>query len=188
MKDFGTLVEEEPKDFGTVVDDKLKDFGTVVAPDPTLGQVGTGLVTEIAIGEGSKYAGTTAGAAIGTVVLGPGVGTAVGAGLGYLGGGITGGIGGSIAAQKAEGRDDISWGRVTADTLLNILPFGSGKVTKGSKLLPRLAGATIKRGSQGAVISTGAMSIEKGIEEGRFLTPDELLQVATTGAGLGIGS
>ena len=159
----------------------------IEADDPTLGQVGTGLLAEIAIGESAKYTGTTAGAAIGTATLGPGPGTALGAGLGYLTGGITGGIAGSIAAQKREGREDISWGRVTADTLLNILPFGSGKVTKGSKLLPRLAGATIKRGSQGAVISTGAMSIEKGIEEGRFLTPDELLQVATTGAGLGIG-
>jgi hypothetical protein len=185
MKDFGTLVEEEPKDFGTVVDDKLKDFGTVVAPDPTLGEVGTGLVAEIVIGEGGKYAGATAGAAAGAAF--GGVGAVPGAALGYLAGGITGGISGSITAQKAEGRDDISWGRVTADTLLNLLPFGAGKVTKGAKLLPRLAGATVTRGTQGAAISTGAMSIEKGIEEGRFLTPEELLQVATTGAGLGIG-
>ena len=121
----------------------------IEADDPTIGQVGTGLVTEIAIGEGGKYAG----AAVGGVLGGP-----PGAALGYIGMGITSGIAGSIAAQKIEGREDISWGRVTADTLLNILPFGSGKVTKGSKLLPRLAGATIKRGSQGAVISTGAMS------------------------------
>ena len=76
MKDFGTLVEDEPKDFGTVVqddfkdfgtvvEDDFKDFGTVVGDDPSLGQIGTGLVTEVAIGEGAKYAGATAGAAIG---------------------------------------------------------------------------------------------------------------------------
>ena len=161
---------------------------TLIEPDdPTLGQVGTGLVAEIVIGEGGKYAGTKAGAVIGTATLGPGFGTAIGAGIGYLTSGITSGIGGSIIAQKAEGRDEISWGRVTADTLLNLLPFGAGKVSKGSKLLPRLAGAAVTRGTQGAAISTGAMSIEKGIEEGRFLTPEELLDTAKVGAGLGIG-
>tara|TARA_R100001086_G_scaffold191905_1_gene109232 strand:+ start:4587 stop:7979 length:3393 start_codon:yes stop_codon:yes gene_type:complete len=167
-----TLIKEgvsfDPNRPSTLIDDG----------EPTLGQVGTGLLAEITIGEGGKYAGATAGFALG----GP-----AGAAVGYLGSGITSGIAGSIAAQKAEGRDEISWGRVTADTLLNLLPFGAGKVTKGAKLLPRLAGATIKRGAQGAAISTGAMSIEKGIEEGRFLTPEELLQIAGTGAALGIG-
>ena len=33
MKDFGTLVENEPRDFGTVVDGSQKDFGTVVDSD-----------------------------------------------------------------------------------------------------------------------------------------------------------
>ena len=153
--------------------------------NPSLGQIGTGLVAEIGMGEGAKYAGATAGAALGSVV--PGLGTAVGAGLGYLGGGITGGISGSITAQRLEGRDDISWGRVTADTILNLLPFGAGKVTKGAKLLPRLAGAAVKRGGQGAVLSTGAAAIEKGIEEGEMLTLEEALMAAGVGATLGAG-
>lgn len=153
--------------------------------DPTLGQIGTGLATEIAVGEGAKFAGATAGAALGSVV--PGVGTAVGAGIGYLTGGISGGISGSIAAQRLEGRKDISWGRVTADTILNVLPFGAGKVTKGTKLLPRLVGAAVKRGATGAGLSVGAASIEKGIEEGEFLTPEEFLKTARVGAGLGLG-
>ena len=146
--------------------------------DPSLGQIGTGLLAEIVLGEGGKYAGATAGALVG----GP-----VGAGIGYLTGAIGGGITGSIAAQRQEGRDDISWGRVTADTLLNVLPFGAGKVTKGAKLLPRVAKATLTRGTQGAGISTAAMAIEKGIEEGDTLTLDELIAAAGTGAGLGIG-
>jgi len=146
--------------------------------DPSLGQIGTGLLAEIVLGEGGKYAGATAGALVG----GP-----VGAGIGYLTGAIGGGITGSIAAQRQEGRDDISWGRVTADTLLNVLPFGAGKVTKGAKLLPRVAKATLTRGTQGAGISTAAMAIEKGIEEGEMLTLDELIAAAGTGAGLGIG-
>ena len=161
------------------------DLSVLNEPDPTLGQIGTGLVTEIGIGEGGKFAGATAGAAIGSAF--GGIGAVPGAALGYLVGGLSGGISGSIAAQKLEGRDDISWGRVTADTILNLLPFGAGKVTKGAKVIPRLVGAGLKRGAQGAVIGTGAMSIEKGIEEGRTLTMEEFLQTAGTGAGLGIG-
>ena len=161
------------------------DLSVLNEPDPTLGQIGTGLVTEIGIGEGGKFAGATAGAAIGSAF--GGIGAVPGAALGYLVGGLSGGISGSIAAQKLEGRDDISWGRVTADTILNLLPFGAGKVTKGAKVIPKLVGAGLKRGAQGAVIGTGAMSIEKGIEEGRTLTMEEFLQTAGTGAGLGIG-
>jgi len=146
--------------------------------DPSLGQIGTGLLAEIVLGEGGKYAGATAGALVG----GP-----VGAGIGYLTGAIGGGITGSIAAQRQEGRKDISWGRVTADTLLNVLPFGAGKVSKGAKLLPRVAKSTLTRGAQGAGISTAAMAIEKGIEEGEMLTLDELIAASGTGAGLGIG-
>ena len=161
------------------LDDELSEPSIrYLEEDPSLGQIGTGLLAEIVLGEGGKYAGATAGALVG----GP-----VGAGIGYLTGAIGGGITGSIAAQRQEGRDDISWGRVTADTLLNVLPFGAGKVSKGAKLLPRVAKATLTRGAQGAGISTAAMAIEKGIEEGEMLTLDELIAAAGTGAGLGIG-
>ena len=161
------------------LDDELSEPSIrYLEEDPSLGQIGTGLLAEIVLGEGGKYAGATAGALVG----GP-----VGAGIGYLTGAIGGGITGSIAAQRQEGRKDISWGRVTADTLLNVLPFGAGKVSKGAKLLPRVAKATLTRGAQGAGISTAAMAIEKGIEEGEMLTLDELIAAAGTGAGLGIG-
>ena len=185
MKDFGTLAEDEPKDFGTVVEDEFKDFGALAGSDPTLGQIGTGLVAEVALGEGAKYAGATAGAAIGAGF--GGVGAVPGAAIGYVAGGISGGISGSITAQRLEGKQDISWGRVTADTILNLLPFGAGKVSKGAKLLPRLAGAAVKRGSQGAALSTGAAAIEKGIEEGEMLTLDEIMMSAGVGGTLGIG-
>jgi len=153
--------------------------------DPSLGQIGKGLLTEIVLGEGGKYAGATAGAAAGSAF--GGIGAVPGAAIGYLTGAIGGGITGSIAAQRQEGREDISWGRVTADTLLNVLPFGAGKVSKGAKFLPRVAKAALTRGTQGAGISTAAMAIEKGIEEGEMLTLDELIVAAGTGAGLGIG-
>ncbi len=153
--------------------------------DPSLGQIGTGLVAEVAMGEGAKYAGATAGAALGAGF--GGIGAVPGAALGYVAGGISGGISGSITAQRLEGKQDISWGRVTADTILNLLPFGAGKVSKGAKILPRLAGAAVKRGAQGAALSTGAAAIETGIEEGRMLTLDELMMSAGVGATLGVG-
>jgi len=172
------------KAVGTGIDTSAFDQASK-PDDPTLGQVGTGLVAEIGIAEGAKYGGATAGAAIGSVV--PGIGTAIGAGVGYATGAIGGGITGSIAAQKLEGRDDISWGRVAADTVLNLLPFGASKIKKGSKLLPRLAEGALKQGAAGAGLSVSGLQIEKGIEEGEFLTSEELLSAAGVGAGLGLG-
>ena len=141
---------------------------------PSLGDIGKGLTAEIAIGESAKLAGTTAGAAIG----GP-----VGAIIGYLAGGVGGGISGSLAAQRLEGRTDYSWGRVAADTLLNVIPFAGGKAAKTAKVFPKLG----KRALTGAGISVGAAQIEKGIEEQELLSPTELLVAGATGGALNIG-
>jgi len=148
-----------------------------IGEDPTLGQIGTGLAAEIALAEGAKFAGAAAGAALGPV----------GAGVGYLAGGLGGGVTGSIAAQRLEGKEDISWGRVAADTVLNLLPLGAGKIKKGSKVLPRLVEGAIKQGAAGSGLAVTGASIEKGIEEGEFLTPEQLLKTAGVGAGLGLG-
>ena len=145
---------------------------------PTVGEIGTGLAAEVAIGEGAKYTGALAGASI----AGP-----AGALGGYIVGGISGGITGSIAAQRIEGRDDISWGRVVADTLINLIPGGLGKAGKGAKILPRLAKGGAIRGTEGAVIATVGGQVEKGIEEGELLTLDEVATLAGTGAALGLG-
>ena len=171
---------------------------------PSIGKIGKGIGAELAIGEGAKFTGATAGAAIG----GP-----AGAVAGYFIGGISGGVSGSIAAQKIEGRDKISWGRVTADTILNLLPFGTGKGVKGAataykvgskvglkageeaveeaskRVFPKMFEPTTvaKRFGTGAAISVGAQQIEKGIEEKRFLTPTEALIAGGTGGTLNIG-
>jgi len=141
---------------------------------PSLGDIGKGLTAEIAIGESAKLAGTTAGATIG----GP-----IGAIIGYLAGGVGGGISGSLAAQRLEGRTDYSWGRVAADTLLNVIPFAGGKAAKTAKIFPKLG----KRALTGAGISAGAAQIEKGIEEQELLSPTELLVAGATGGALNIG-
>ena len=142
---------------------------------PSLGDIGKGLTAEIAIGQGAKLAGLTAGAAIG----GP-IGALIGLGVGA----VAGGISGSLAAQRLEGRTDYSWGRVTADTLLNVMDFtGGGKAAKATKLFPKLG----KRLLTGAGISAGAAQIEKGIEEQELLSPTELIMAGATGGALNIG-
>jgi hypothetical protein len=123
--------------------------------EPGLGKIGTGLAAEVAIGEGAKLAGASAGA-----LLGP-----VGAGIGYVVGGIAGGVAGSLAAQEIEGREDLSWGRVAADTFLNLIPGGLGKAKKGVGVLPRLAQEGAKRAAGGAVISAAGAQLEKAVDD-----------------------
>lgn len=185
--DLSVLDEPKPTVDLSVLDEPRTEVDlSVLEDDPSVGQIVGGLATEVALGEGLKFAGATSGAALGSVV--PGLGTLAGAGLGYLVGGISGGVSGSIAAQKLEGRgDDISWGRVLSDTLLNVIPFGAGKVTKGAKLLPRLVDNSIKQGGLGAGISVTGAQIEKGVDEGQLLTPEEFFAAAGVGAGLGVG-
>ena len=165
----------------SVLDDRPKLKKKVVGLDipddksgPSLGDIGKGLAAELAIGESAKFAATSAGAAVG----GP-----IGALVGYLAGAVGGGISGSLAAQRIEGRTDYSWGRVAADTLLNVIPFAGGKAAKTTKLFPKLG----KRALTGAGISAGAAQIEAGIEEQRLLTPTELLIAGATGGALNIG-
>jgi len=149
---------------------------------PSLGQIGAGLAAEIATAQGLKFAGAAAGAA-----AGGGVGSIPGATIGYIGGAITGGIAGSIAAQKLEGREEISRGRVLADTLLNLIPVPIGKLKKGTTFTKALVDNSAKQAAAGAGLSVSAAAIEKGIEEGEFLTPEEILASGGIGAGLGLG-
>ena len=171
-KEFGTLIDE-PKEFGTLIDEP-KEFGFLVEEkqEPSLGDIGKGLVAEVALGEGLKYGLTTAGALVGGLP-----GAAIGYGVGALIGGITG----SLAAQRIEGRDEYSWGRVTGDTLLNTLP-PFGKVAKGAKLLPKLA----IRGGAGAAVGATASATEQLIDEGE-IDMDRLLVASATGGALNIG-
>jgi hypothetical protein len=149
-----------PEGFSLVESPKLPEgFSLVEEEGPTVGEIGTGLAAEVAIGEGAKYTGALAGASI----AGP-----AGALGGYIVGGISGGITGSIAAQRIEGREDISWGRVVADSLINLIPGGLGKAGKGAKIIPRLAKGGAIRGTEGAVIATVGGQVEKGIEEGEL--------------------
>lgn len=169
---------EEKFDPDAFLQDEFDPDAFLQDEGPSLGRVGAGLVTEVGIGEGAKLAGATVGAVLG----GP-----VGAAIGYGVGALAGGVAGSLTAQEIEGQEDLSWGRVTADTALNLIPGGLGKASKGVGILPRLAKEGAKRAVGGAVISTTGAQIEKGVEEGELLTADELKGAAFVGSGLGLG-
>lgn len=141
---------------------------------PSAGRIAAGLGTEIAAAEGLKYAGAT---------LGP---------WGYAGGALVGGITGSVAAQKIENPNKpISVGRVIADTALNFIP--GQKLFKGTKATTKIGKALVSTGqvaarsALGAGFATGAQAVEKGIDEQRMLTEEELKQYLATGAALGGG-
>jgi hypothetical protein len=151
--------------------------------DPTLAEIGTGLVADVALAEGIKYAGAAGGAALGSAV--PVVGNIVGGALGYAGGAVIGGVSGSIAAQKLEGREDISWGRVVGDTLLNFIP--GSKLAKTGSVGARVLKAGAVQGAIGAVTAPAAQSVESLIETGKMPEKDELLKMAAMGGTLGFG-
>jgi hypothetical protein len=144
-----------------------------VAPSdaPSLGEIGKGLVAEIAVAEGLKYAGATAGA----------LGGPVGVAVGYVTGAIVGGVTGSLAAQRLEGRDSYSWGRILGDTMLNLIP-GFKPVKAGTKLLPKIA----QRAAVGAGVSGVAAGAEQYVDEGE-ITMDRIVPALAVGGVLNIG-
>jgi len=130
------------------------------------GTYAAALATEIAIAESIKFAGAT--------VLGP---------IGYVGGALGGGALGSIQAQRMTNPNgDISIGRVIADSFINLLP--ASKLTKGAKTVGDVAKRTA---GAGAAIGVGGVTIEKGIDEGRLPTIEELTVAGLTAGVLGGG-
>jgi len=161
--------------------------------DPSLGRIAAGLGTEIAIAEGAKLAGASGGAYLGTLG-GPFAPITVPAGsaIGYLGGAIIGGVTGSITAQKIEGANDIDYGRVAFDTLLNLIP--AGEIGKAGGKLAKVTSAIAKRPIvSGAVIGGAATPAYMAVEEARgkedYDLKDYLLGAGTSAAlGVGLGA
>lgn len=151
----------------------------------TLSKVGrgvTGLATEVAIGESAKYGLATLGAASGPLapILAP---------TGYVLGGLGGGAVGSISSQRIQDPEaEISWGRVIADSLINLIP--ASKAIKGGTLLARGGKAALREGVQGGVIGLGGETIETALDENRLPTAEELatagISSALFGSALGV--
>jgi hypothetical protein len=163
------------------------DYSIVEKPkakeeDPSLAEIGGGLAAQLVLAEGAKYAGATAGASIG-LLGGPlaGITSPTGALIGYGIGAVTGGAAGSIAAQKIEGKDNISYGRVVADTLMNFIP--GSKLAKAATVTGRVAKSAVA----GAVLAPVAQAIEKTVDTGEMPELDESAKTAAMGIALGAG-
>ena len=133
--------------------------------EASISQMGLALGTEIAIGETGRIAGAT--------VAGP---------LGYIIGGLSAGAAGSYVAQRMINPDNISYGRILADSFINLIP-GS----KSKKGMEAVTDAVVRQGGIGAGIAAGGVTVEKGFDEGRMPTIDELTSAGFTGALLGAG-
>ncbi len=133
--------------------------------EASISQMGLALGTEIAIGETGRIAGAT--------VAGP---------LGYIVGGLSAGAAGSYIAQRMINPDNISYGRILADSFINLIP-GS----KSKKGMEAVKDAVVRQGGIGAGIAAGGVTVEKGFDEGRMPTIDELTSAGFTGALLGAG-
>lgn len=169
--------------------------------DPSFTKLAASLGAEIAISEGMKSAGTAGGAAamaafgqVPPLTLLPDeiVGVPAGAAVGYVGGAVTGGATGSLVAQKIEGRDKVSWGRVAADSMLNLLP--GTELKAGPKTLKTLSkvmsrNAIMSTATTGAVVSPMALAIESYIDTGVMPTKEQATKSMMAGAlfGGGIG-
>lgn len=193
-QEFAARVKEKYPEYAEVDDLKLAQSVVEKYPeyadrvsfdakeDPSLARIGGGLVAEVAVAEGAKYVGAATGAAIGSAV--PVLGTAVGAGIGYASGAIVGGVSGSLLAQEIEGREEISYGRVVADTMLNLIPFA--KAAKGAKFSERALSGVKRQGATGAIVAPSAQIIEAVIDDDKDVpTVRELGQSTLLGAALG---
>jgi hypothetical protein len=161
--------------------------------DPSIGRIAAGLTAEIALAEGAKAGGAAAGAGIGALG-GPAAPITVPAAsaIGYGIGAIAGGVSGSIAAQKIEGANDIDYGRVTVDTLLNFIP--GSKIGKAGSRLAKVSGAIAKRPilsgiALGGVATPAYMAVEEAAGKEDYSLQDYLVGAGTSaalGGGLGV--
>lgn len=184
IKEPVQLTEEEIAQ--QVVKEEMPD---VPKDDVSVKRILAGIAAETAISEGAKVAGTALGAKLGTAggptapITVPAAATA-----GYLTGALSGGVTGSIAAQTIEGQPKISWGRVAADTLLNLVPFG--EVKKGPRVIQAISRKMAARPIAskmvaGAALSPAGLAVQNLIDTGEL--PEGEQVAATSGLGIVLG-
>ena len=145
---------------------------------PTTKQVIAGLTAEIAISGGGQAASAAAAGGTAATLVG-----AAAAPFVWVGGTFSSGYAGSVAAQKIEGRDNVSQGRALFAGLVNTIPF-LGKAKQGSKLA-KLTKQLGSHAAQGAAIGAGETTSVAVIDEGRLPTLKELGFGAGGGAVIG---
>jgi len=130
--------------------------------DPSLGRIATGLAAEVAIGT----AGQAAGIAAAPFTLG----------ISYPVLAFSSGVTGSIAAQKIEGKDEISLGRALFAGAINLIP-GSAAAKAGTKTSTILG----KEAMRGTMIGAGEATSMAVIDEGRLPTAQEVFTYGALG-------
>lgn len=184
VKPVAQKQEEAPKDEG-----------------PSLGQIGAGLVADVAISEGGKAASTLLGAKIGALPALTGVGAPaaavtipLGAGIGYVVGGLGFGALGDYAAQKIEGEEDANLIRMGTSSLLNLVP--GTEIKSGPRVLREASKALAKRpiattAAVGAIARPLGMAGEEVFTDADYSLADygkAAASGAALGGGLGYGS
>ena len=157
--------QEQESKVNLSVPAKYQDNVIDVTNDQKAGAAGYAgaLATEVAIAESVKMTGSA---------FGP---------IGYIIGGLGGGAVGSIAAQRIiDPNAPISIGRVIADSFINLIP--GSKITKGAKTIKGVVGRTA---ASGAVIGSSGLVVEKGVDEGRLPTMQELAVTGLSATALG---
>ncbi len=140
--------------------------------DPSFTDLAAATAAQIAISEGGRLGGAAVGSAV------PVVGTAVG----WVVGGLGAGAAGSITQQRMLGQE-IDYGQVVADALLNIVPVPAAfRVLKN-----KTANEAVFQGLVGTGMATGAEVVAKSISEDRLPTREEMESAGIRGAALGAG-
>jgi hypothetical protein len=163
--------------------DPSKPFDEAASENDNVGtgrKVG-GFATDIAISESGRLASASAGAALTATGVGAPLGAAV-----YVVGSLASGAAGSLARQRINRPgEDISWGEVVSDSLINLIP--GLKSAKGLGFVARSGTAALKQGAVGSVIGAGGSVVESAIDEQRLPTQEELVSRGLSGAALGAG-
>jgi len=134
------------------------------AEGPSIGRIAGGLGAEVGI----ATSGQMAGAALAPFT----------AGVSYPALAFSSGWAGSIAAQKVEGRENISHGRALFAGMINLIP--------GSNLAKVPLKTAIASGAtRGAAIGAGEVTAMSVVDEGRAPTMEELVKYAGAGAAFG---
>ena len=133
-------------------------------PELSAGQMVGGTALELGMGITGGLVGSLAGP----------VGTVVGAAT-------MGAVGNYLNQRLFQDREDVSAGQVLASAAMSAVPAGA--VTKALKAATSVGRAAAITSAQGAGTALLGTAIEKGVDEGRFLTAEEA-GMATAGGAL----
>ena len=172
----------------------IDDMPPLEPGGPSGAQIAAGIAAEALISEGGRIAGTATGAKLGGMITAATGGTGsvtipVTTAGGYLVGSLVSGAGGSIVAQKIEGADNINYGRVVHDSILNTVP-GLGEAKSGPKAFRAMTRAMAQNRVKtmagiGAISGATGTAATNLYDRGEVGSAEELFLGSAMGATLG---